>query len=406
MKKRFFSLVLIIILVSSVFFGCKDEAVDNDRQIITSNTFKIGCLLHEGSDTSQQVYDGLSFANSLADSVNLDNETVSVECSVSYYSDSDDMTLEAQTLTDSGVSAIVYYAEDFVANESIASVVGESGIPAVSLGSYSSKYDNIFNLTISTSYMSSALATYATEKGYSNCAVLCETGDSFSVQFADTFKATYESYAGTEPFVCYKSGDLANYTPASFISGNYDCTVIICSDNSRKEIVTELRENGFSGEIIFSEILNKFSLEADFYDGCSFLSKLNEDNSNNISTMFYSMYSEYAGVKSEDVTSAVAYGYDAYMTIFEALKSFGTITESALFGDTDTQPADSAKSIDDIKLSDLKETLKSVVYYGVTDTVRFTDNQTTATYIYVDTVSEGKTQFAGKYTFSSESSNS
>ena len=405
MKIRIVSLFMIVLTVSMVFFGCTDNTEEIERTVISDGVFKIGCLLPENNENSQHIKDGFVFASTLADTVNLTGGSVSVEYVISDYSDADDISAKTQSFADSGVAAVVFDADSLDEYESFSLAIAESGIPAISLNSFTSENDNIFNLTLSQSYMSSATATYAMEKGYTKCAVLCETGDKYNTQFAETFTATYKGYAGTEPTVYYKSGDNANYTPAALVSESYDSVLMLCADNSREQLSTELRDNGFLGEIMFTEVLNKNVMESGPFENCSYLSKLNEDISNNISTVFYSMYSEYAGVKAGDVTAATAYGYDAYMLIFEALKSFSSDTDNAVFSNTETKASDSATGDNDIKLSDLKDAVKNVVYYGVTDIVRFKNNQNTTTYIYVDYVSGGKAQLAGKYTFAPENNN-
>ena len=404
MKIRIVSLLLAVIVVSFSLFGCTDNTNDNDRQIINDGVIEIGCLLPEEGDVSQQLKDGFLFANSLADSVNLNDDSISVNYTISYYSEFNDISSEAESLVANGVAAVVCYTEDYEEYKAFSSEMYESGIPAVSLSPFPSEQDNIFSLTSGISYASSASATYAMEKGYGKCAVLCETGDKYYSDFAETFKATYKSYIGAEPTVYYKSGDLANYSPAALVGGNYDYVFMICSDFSCKQLTSELRDNGFTGEIMFTEVLDNHLFEDYAFDNCSYLTKLNEDASNNISTVFYSMYSEYAGVKPADVTAAVAYGYDSYMTVFEAIKSFSVDNENVIFGNADTQAASSVNA-DSIMLSDLTDAIENVIYYGVTDTVRFKNNQSITTVIYVNSISDGKAKLGGKYTFAPENIN-
>ena len=404
MKIRIISLLLTVFVISFTMFGCTDNTSDNDIQLICDGVFEVGCLLPEEGAISQQLKDGFLFANSLADSVNLNGVSVSVNYTISYYSEFNDISSEAESLVSNGVSAVVCYTDDYEEYKAFSSVMAESGIPAISLSPFPSEQENIFSLTSGISYMSSATATYVMEKSYVKCAVLCETGDKYYSDFAETFKATYKSYIGAEPTVYYKSGDLANYSPAALVSGSYDCVLIICSDTDREQLTSELRDNGFAGEIMFTEVLNNQLLETDAFDNCSYLTKLNEDASNNISTVFYSMYSEYAGIKPEDVTAAVAYGYDSYMTIFEALKTFSADNGNSVFENTGTQSASSVNT-NDIKLSDLSAALENVVYYGVTDTIRFMNNQSITTFIYVDNILGGKAQLGSKYTFAPENTN-
>lgn len=395
MSKRIICLCIIVFIFPLMLFGCENNNENSDKSVIENGTFNVGVLLSQNQSSAKYIENGIDFAYSLAGSVNL-SEKIDVKYSVAYYNDSNEVKSSAEALVADGVSVIIFDGADYESYTVLSDYIKETEISVISLSTYSTQNDNIYTISLSPKYMSSCAATYAMEKGYNTCAMLVESSDKYYTDFAETYKNTLKSYVGVEPTVYYKNGELSNYSSSALSSGNYEYLFLVSSESYREELVSELRASGFSGEIMFNEIMDKTSVKNSTFNNCSFLSKLEPDSSNNVSTVFYSMYAEQTGISEAEISPAVAYGYDAYMTVFEALKSFAPKSSSSVFANTDTTLASEQA---EIKMSDFNKAIAKVVYLGVTDTVAFKSNVATPTYIYVNNINNAEIIFGSKYTF-------
>lgn len=400
MIKKFLSLVLLILVLPLALFGCENEQEVIDPLVIKDNTYTIGVLLPENESSSKNFEQGFLFASGLADSVNINNEEIFSKYTITKYT-SDSITANAQKLVNDGVSAIVFYGEDLKAFDVFTNYIKDTNVPVLSLSPYTCDYNRFYSLSLSPEYKASCSATYALDKGYSNGAVLCETDEEYFHNFAEIFKNTFKAYIGTEPTIYYKNGESANYTDSVLVSGNYDYLLLICPSEERLDTVNNLRNKGFMGEIMFDEVFDHTTQDFNTLINCSFMTKLEEDTSNNISTVFTSQFTEYAGINSSSVTSAAAYGYDAYMAIFEAFKSFSKKDTTTLFKN-ETEPSSAVTDDNEITLSDFSKAIEDVVYYGVTDKIQFKNNTTVPTYIYVDNITDSEITLCKKYTFSEQ----
>ncbi len=399
MKKRILCILLIIIILTFMLFGCSGKAATGDVFLVSDNTFTLGVLLPFDDSYSTQVEQGVSFANSLAASVKLD-EAVSIEYIASYYSDSSDVKAKAQELVDKGASVIVYGGDDYPSFNEFASFSAEIGLPVISLSPFEEKLESMFTLSLSPKYMSSCAATYAMDCGAKKLAVVSENSSDYYSDFARTFSSTIKSYMSVEPTLYYCEGEHENYSVSSVVSGDYDFLFLLSGSHNRQKLVSDLRSGGFSGKIMLTEVWEKNSVTDDKFNNCSFFSKLEPDSSNNISTVFYSTFSAFnTELSAEELSSAVAYGYDAYMTAFEALKLFAPTEVGSMFKNDNTESTQSCFNSRDIKASDYISALDTLLYQGVTDKISFKNNSSVTTYIYVDDISNGDCVFQKKYSF-------
>ncbi len=395
MKKKFICIILLLVCIPAMFTGCVKTAENEDADVINNGAINIGVLL-SNSSVASDISKGLSFAHSLANTIIL-GENIKVNISEMHYNDVNDVVSAAKELVAQSVSSIIFYGDSPEISKKFEEFISSYKTPVVSINSTNETVENIFSVGISPMYVSSCAATYALEKNYSSCALILEASDDYYSDFAQTYKSTLYNYCGVEPTVYYVNGEEANYTPSLLCSGNYEYVLLNCNSQNREDIVLNLRNAGFSGEIMLTEMFDKSSVSSDIFNNCSFISKLEEDSSNNISTVFYSMYSEFSGVNQDEINAAASYGYDAYMVIFEALKSFSPNSGNYFFDET----TKASESCSEIKQSDLSKAIMEITYYGVTDKITFSENRSVPTYIYVDNIINGEVVFANKYTFSS-----
>lgn len=404
MKKHFLAFLLIVTSFVLSFTGCTSNPSEEiiDEPIIVDGVVKVGLLLSNDdtyTNISEQIKNGFDYGHSLADNLNI-GKSIKVETLYEAYTDSTDVLTSATNLHSAGASAIVTDGTDISVLTIVSNYFSNKNIPVINLSNYSCKSDVVFNLALSTEYIASSAATHAMDKGYTQCAVLAEEDSDYFKGFAEIYSSTLNAYIGTTPTIYYKSGESANYTPSALTSGNYDYLFLITTEKNRQLLVEELRSSGFSGEIMLTEITDKTTVQHQSFNNCSFFSKLELDSANNISTVFHTSYSEFKSINEHDISAASAYGYDSYMVLFEALKSFGGNKNSAIIFSNSTEPSENIQT-DEILGSDLITSINNLTYYGVTDTISFADNSSVPTYIYVDNIINSQAVYSGKYSFNS-----
>lgn len=396
--KRFLSVFLVLLIIPFALFGCDNEPEKIDPTIIKDGVFSVGMLLPDKEDIYQNYENGFLYANSLADYVTINNEEVYNNLTVIKYTP-DNVVLNAQNLIEQGVSVIVFCGEDINAFNDFTDCIKDTDIPVISLSPYTCDYKRFYSLPLSAEYQASCAATYASDRGYINGVVLCDSNEKYYSNLAEVYKNTFKTYIGTEPAIYYQNGDSTNYNASSLAGGNYDYLFLICPSENIIKTVNDLRSNGFDGEIMLNEVFDHTVTNFSSLNNCSFLTKFENDPSNNISTVFYSQFSEETGTHQKSITSATAYGYDAYMTIFDALKSFSRDDTNSIFkNEVSTSTVSDEQS--EITLSEFTNALENVVYHGVTGTIKFKDNVAVPTYIYVDNIINSEITLSNKYTFS------
>lgn len=394
MFKRLLSIIMIITIIPFALFGCNETEEIYDPSVINDSSISIGVLIPDKDPSADHFLAGIDYASKLADSVYINDESVSFHVNTCYYTP-ENIVQQAQSLVSERISAIIFCGDNLESFNDFADYIKGTGIPVISLSPYRCDYKRFYSLTLSAEYKSSCAATYALDKEYNNCAVLCESDDEYYQNFAEVFNNTFKSYTGTTPEIYYKNGELKNFTDSALISGGYDYLILLCPSDTRTDTVNYLRSIGFIGEILFDETFDHTESDFSELNNCSFITKFENDPTNNISTVFLS---EYKNTQTNPVTSATAYGYDAYMTIFEAFKSFSTDSSSSIFK-TETVATTAAYSDTEITLSEFIKALENVVYHGVTDTIKFKDNSAVPTYIYVDNIVNSEIILCKKYTF-------
>ena len=264
MKKRILCLLSIIIIVPTLLFGCGVEEESSDVNIISDETVKFGALLPATDNTGKEIEAGLNYAYSLASSVNIGNK-IDVDFVTEYYSNNEEVESKAKELVDSSVSAIVFYTDKLDCFNIFNDYIGETKVPVISLSPFTSDNENIFTISLTPKHLSSCAATYALENSYNNCAILLSRSDEFFENFAETYKNTLFSYVGFEPTVYYKEGEFANFSSSLLVSGNYEYLFLICSADEREDIVSNIMESGFVGEIMLTEVFDKSNIKSDLF---------------------------------------------------------------------------------------------------------------------------------------------
>ncbi len=394
MKRIISAVLLMIIILSVVLTGCGKS---NDYIINSENVVKIGVILSTSYDESygMQVLDGIMYAAELAPSVNMKGKH-SIELSV--YDVNDNMEEIASKLISDKVAAVICAAGTKEKSDEIINAFDGAPTPLLFVDCYSDKIisdDESYMISIPYSYQSSVLTSYWIAEGYKNGAVIC-ADDSYSKGFAKNFKETFLSSGGSqvneyvydENILTFDSGEVALSDP--------EFVFIIGNNNDCKEVYSLLDTIGVNASIAFSEMFDKTCLETSKYNNTLFISKLEIDVNNYIGADFLSVYSSTKNVMKADVSSAVAYGYDAYMLVYGALMGFNTSYDS------DSEKSETEANTE-VTVSEVKSALSEIVHLGVTDSINFDDSGIVNTnFVYLSTIENSNALMLNRYNYSNE----
>lgn len=402
MKKRLFSLALIIITIFISIVGCaenkEEETILPEIKIIQNGAFKICALLPESEKSTQNIENGIKFANSLANTVNI-GETIDISYTCTYYSENEDIKSTTEKLINENASVIIFAGDDHEIFQGFTEYTDEYKIPVISLSPFTHSANNYYSITLRPKYLASSAASYALDKGYKKTAVIFESSDKYFSDQEEVYRNTFSSCLGNLPAVYYQKGENANYSASALSGSNYDFILLIDTDNAREGTINELRTAGYSGEIMLSEILNKADVQKDTYNNCSFISKLENDSSNNVATMLIPKLASALNVKEDQISAATAYGYDAYMTALEGLKHFSSSTDSAFAGVISSEVSTTTQAPENITAAQYTNALSSISYVGINGLITFKNNEVTPSYIYIDNIFESESVFNKKYNF-------
>lgn len=396
-------IVISILILSFIFCGCTSEP--EDYIINNSDKIYMGVLLPmsgDYTDLGQRIVEGIEYASSLAPTVQLDKE-YRIEIIIKDSNSSLDSSVEE--MISKNVSAVICAGGDKEYTDAIISSFDDTNTPLIFVDNCSeliSTSENVFSISTPYKYQASAATSYLVGEGYETGAVVCADDDEYYKAFAQMFDNTFVSNGGTSVSTYYYSGELKNFSAATIAGAGLDFVFIIGSDNDCKLIYSELKNTGNTSQVMFSEVLDKTKFKDEAFNGASFISRFEEDDNNYIGSDFINTYSEEMGVSASEITAATAYGYDAYMTIYEVLRNFNQNSQSLIMSGTDVTTQTSENSTE-VTNSQVLEGINNVEHYGVTDTITFSDDGTAVTtYIYIDSVENSHSIMLNRYDFNNE----
>lgn len=389
--KKYISLFLILLISICVCFcGCnadkstqgankQDYIVNNNGSII--NIGVIAPTTGINNEVGNDIVSGVKFANSLAEGVNIDTTYLVNLC---VYDLNEDINEVSEKLINEKVAAVICAGTDYDKANSIIEAFDKYNTPVVFTDSFSDKItssSSTYSISVPYSYQNSLVSAYLTSDGLLNGAVIC-SDDNYSTAFSKSFKTIFEGTGGS---VNIKNE--AKYESEDFI-------FIIGNDTYLKNTAEAIKAENPSVNIILSEVYNKNTFENDILQDVSFISKFEVDIENNhIGTDFINVYSDMNDVNESDISSAVAYGYDAYMLIYGALAKCNPNSTGI---DNNSQSEENIA----IDVSRINESLKNFIHYGVTDTIAFNDKGLLDTkFIYLDKVENSKAAMLNRYVY-------
>lgn len=401
--KKLIAILMALMLIVGCLAACGGNG-DGDKNggetaatpiSIEGNVIKIGVFEpatgENGAGGMQEVL-GIRYANTVAPTVTIGGVEYTIKLEeVDNQSDKAAAVTAAQTLVSKKVAAVLgsygsgvsIAAGSTFADNKIVAIGCSCTNPQVTLDN-----DYYFRVCYLDPFQGTVMAKYALAQGAKTAAVINQNGDDYSTGLASYFKAGFEANGGT---IAYEGTYNTNETDfnailASVKAANPDVVFVPSSIQTAGLFIKQAKEMGVTAKLMAGDTWeNATIIENAGKENCEgVVFSTFFDENDKASADFVNGYKAYLNSSAEnlklnggnDTVAAVsALGYDAYMTIVEALKK--------LDADNLTQEA-------------LRDALTTVEYSGVTGNVTFDENgDANKDMTYIKTMSDGGFKFLG-----------
>ena len=341
--KKFIALALASVMTFSLAAcggGSEEAAVAGTP--ISGDTIKIGVFEpttgENGGGGMQEVL-GIRYANTVAPTVDINGTTYNIELvEVDNQSDKTAAVTAAQSLISSGVVGVL---GSYGSGVSIAAgqTFAEAGVPAIGCSCTNPQVtlgnDFYFRTCFLDPFQGTVMASYAAvDQGYKTAAVVSQNGDDYSTGLAAYFKQAFESLGGTivadETYQTNESDFNAILT--SVKESGAECAFIPCSIATATLILPQAQANGVTAHILGSDTWENESIvmaAGAAAEGVTFSTFFDEnDESTPLAKDFVNGFKAFLNEDPQRVTlnggtdgvaAVSALGYDAYMTMYNAL---------------------------------------------------------------------------------------
>lgn len=387
--KKFIALTLSACLTIGALAGCGSSSSSSSgstEQASGGNVIKIGVFEPQtgenGGGGLQEVY-GIRYANQVYPTVEIGGTEYTIELvEVDNKSDKTEAVTAAQKLVSEGVVGIL---GSYGSGVSIAAgdIFAEAGIPAIGCSctnpQVTSGNDWYFRVCFIDPFQGTVMANYAIQNGYESAAIITQLGDDYSSGLGSYFKSSFEEHGGTivaeEQFQTNQSDFKAILT--NIKAANPDIIFAPSSITTAPLIIKQAREMGITAVIAAGDtwenatIIENAGADAEgivlstFYDEAA--------PANDEAASFLTGFKEYlTSIGEPDVIPAVsALGYDAYLTLVQAIKDAGSTDPAAI-----------------------RDALVNVQVTGVTGDIKFDENgDADKSLAFIKTVKDGQFQF-------------
>lgn len=399
--KKFLAILMALALIVCCFSACggaKDEKTDNAEATPISaenNTIKIGVFEpatgENGAGGMQEVL-AIRYANTVKPTVTIGGTEYKIELvEVDNQSDKGAAVTAAQSLVSSKVAGVLGSYGSGV-SISAGPIFEENRIPAIGCSCTNPQVtagnDYYFRVCFLDPFQGTVMANYAKTQGAKTAAVINQNGDDYSTGLANYFKDAFEKNGGTIAYTgTYNTNETDfNAILAAVKSANPDVIFVPSSIQTAGLVIKQAREMGITSKIMAGDTWeNQTIIENAGKANCEgvALSTFFDENDPTAAD-FVKGFKEYINSSAEnlkingnnDTVAAVsALGYDAYMTMYEAL--------SKLTADNFTEEA-------------LREALTGVSYEGVTGLITFNETgDANKDMAYIKTMTDGGFKFIG-----------
>jgi branched-chain amino acid transport system substrate-binding protein len=407
--KKFLALTLSAVLMLSLAAcggsasddGAADDSAANETPAaagvaIEGDTIKIGVFEpttgENGGGGMQEVL-GMRYANQLHPTIDINGTTYNIQLvEVDNQSDKTAAVTAAQSLISSGVVAVLgsygsgvsIAAGQTFADAQVPAMGASCTNPQVTLGN-----DFYFRTCFLDPFQGTVMASYAMEQGYTTAALISQNGDDYSTGLAAFFQQAFEGMGGTivanETYQTNESDFNAILTTIK--TANPDCIFAPSSIATATLLLPQAQANGVTAQIIASDtwenetIITAAGAAAEGVALSTFFDE--HDDTNPVAKEFVEGFKAYLNSDSQNLTSnggsdgvaaVSALGYDAYMSIYEALKAL--------------EGTDALNSVA------LRDALKALSFDGVTGTISFDENGDAVKNVaYIKQIKDGKFNF-------------
>ena len=369
--KKFLSLALAALMTAGCLVGCGSAKKTPDGITVEGDTIKVGVFEpvtgENGGGGSQEVL-GIRYANKQVPSVTIGDKEYKIELvEVDNQSDKTAAVTAASQLITSGVVAVL---GSYGSGVSIAAgaTFESAGVPAIGCSCTNPQVtlgnDFYFRVCFLDPFQGTVMANYAyATKGCQKAYVIYQNGDDYSTGLANYFMQAYKGeVVGQSTFNTNESDFNAYITAAK--AANPDVVFVPSSIQTASLFIKQAREAGLDCAI----------MAGDTWENQTIIDNAGKDNATNVylstffdendsgAAEFVKGYKEFLNSDSanltlnggNDVVAAVsALGYDAYMTLVEALRK--------------VDPAN-------VNSVAIRDALKTVSFTGVTGSISFDEN--------------------------------
>ena len=377
--KKFIALALASVMTFSLAAcggGSEEAAVAGTP--ISGDTIKIGVFEpttgENGGGGMQEVL-GIRYANTVAPTVDINGTTYNIELvEVDNQSDKTAAVTAAQSLISSGVVGVL---GSYGSGVSIAAgqTYAEAGVPAIGCSCTNPQVtlgnDFYFRTCFLDPFQGTVMASYAAEEmGYKTAAIISQNGDDYSTGIAAYFKQAFEQLGGTivadETYQTNESDFNAILT--SVKESGAECAFIPCSIATATLILPQAQANGVTAHILGSYTWENESIvmaAGSAAEGVVFSTFFDEnDESTPMAKDFVNGFKAFLNEDPQRVTlnggtdgvaAVSALGYDAYMTMYNALAALDGVEG-------------------DLTSVNVRDALVNVNFDGVTGNITFDEN--------------------------------
>lgn len=381
--KKSISVLLVLMLILGSFAGCGSSEDTSAEKVVKIGVFE-PVTGENGGGGFQEVL-GIRYANQVYPTVEIDGETYTVELvEVDNKSDKTEAVTAAQRLISEGVSAVIgsygsgvsIAAGDIFAEAQIAAVGASCTNPQVTAGN-----DFYFRVCFLDPFQGTVMANYAIQNGAETAAVITQLGDDYSSGLGSYFVSAFRDLAGEDAIVSEQQFQ-TNQTDFKAILTNIkaaDPDVIFApsSITTAPLIIKQARELGITCPIMGGDtwenatIIENAGAEAEGIVLSTFFDEA--EPATDEAASFISGFKTYLTENGQDeiIPAVAALGYDAYLTVLEAIRT--------------------ANSTDGIAVRDA---LKGVEVVGVTGAISFNEvGDANKDMAFIKTVQDGQFKF-------------
>ena len=389
--KKVLALVLAAMMLVMCVASCGEKTPAGIT--VTGDTIKIGVFeptTGENGGGGMQEVIGIRYANSVVPTVTVGGKEYKIELvEVDNQSDKTAAVTAASNLITEGVVAVL---GSYGSGVSIAAgeTFRSAGVPAIGCSctnpQVTSGNDFYFRVCFLDPFQGTVMANYAyATKGLKKAYVIYQNGDDYSTGLANYFMQAYKGEIVGESTYNTNESDFNAYITAAKAE-NPDVVFIPSSIQTAGLFIKQAREAGLDCEIMAGDTWeNQTIIDNAGKKNCEgvSLSTFFDENDSGASD-FVKGYKAFLNSDKNNLTlnggndtvaAVSALGYDAYMTVIEALKSM---------------TGDSINSVA------LRDAIAKVSFAGVTGNISFDENgdakKDTA---YIKTMADGKFKFLG-----------